>query len=247
VKSTKKKYANESPEARAHRFARMKEYRAKNLERLRQHDRLYYRRVRRADPEIIKRDNERGRKYYYAHKEEVHARTKRWQSKNRDKTNAYTQKWVRNNRERHRATKNKRERLKRLNDPLYRFICRMRISVHKRLADFKLRKRNKSSELHGCDTKTLVAFVESQFEPGMSWKNRGKAWHLDHVVPLKLFNLENKDELLAAFHFSNLRPTWTLDNLRKGSSIRAEVIRSQLTLISHSGLKSKAEELLAQC
>jgi transcription termination factor Rho len=62
----------------------------------------------------------------------------------------------------------------------------------------------------------LVPYLESKFEHGMSWDNYGE-WHIDHIVPISIFNLENPEELQKACHYTNLQPLWAEDNLRKGS------------------------------
>ncbi len=60
-----------------------------------------------------------------------------------------------------------------------------------------------------------MSHIESMFEPGMSWDNWGE-WHIDHIRPLASFDLENAERLAEACHYTNLRPLWKVDNLRKG-------------------------------
>ena len=64
----------------------------------------------------------------------------------------------------------------------------------------------------------LMAHLERQFLPGMTWENRGK-WHIDHVVPLASFNFTSPDdpEFRAAWALTNLRPLWAKDNIRKSA------------------------------
>ena len=66
----------------------------------------------------------------------------------------------------------------------------------------------------GCSIEDLKRYLESKFEIGMSWKNYGE-WHIDHVVPLSWFNLENREQLIYACRFDNLQPLWAEDNIRK--------------------------------
>lgn len=58
--------------------------------------------------------------------------------------------------------------------------------------------------------------LESLFKEGMTWNNHGE-WHVDHVKPLKLFDLTDPEEVLKATHYSNLQPLWASENLKKGS------------------------------
>lgn len=67
----------------------------------------------------------------------------------------------------------------------------------------------------GCTIEFLKQYLESKFQPGMSWTNYGK-WHIDHIIPLITFDLTNRDELLRAVHYTNLRPLWARENCSKG-------------------------------
>jgi len=67
----------------------------------------------------------------------------------------------------------------------------------------------------GCSVEFLKTHLESKFTEGMNWENHGE-WHMDHIKPLASFNLENREELLKACHYSNLQPLWAEDNLSKG-------------------------------
>lgn len=70
----------------------------------------------------------------------------------------------------------------------------------------------------GCSIEELKQHIESKFQESMSWENYGK-WHIDHITPLASFNLENREELLKACHYTNLQPLWAEDNLSKGDKV----------------------------
>lgn len=56
----------------------------------------------------------------------------------------------------------------------------------------------------------------------MTWENRGMfGWHIDHIIPLSLFNLTDRNDFLNACHYTNLQPLWSLDNLKKGDRINS--------------------------
>lgn len=66
----------------------------------------------------------------------------------------------------------------------------------------------------------LRSHLESQFQPGMTWENYGKAWHIDHVIPKSWFNLEteygiDEYELKVCWGLTNLQPLWANANLKK--------------------------------
>ena len=69
------------------------------------------------------------------------------------------------------------------------------------------------ADVIGCSKRDLVAHIEAQFKPGMSWGNYGiGGWEMDHLKPCASFDLKDAEQLRACFHFTNLRPRWQADN-----------------------------------
>jgi len=53
----------------------------------------------------------------------------------------------------------------------------------------------------------------------MNWDNYGVyGWHVDHIKPCFLFNMNDIDEQKKCFHYTNLQPLWAKDNLVKNKS-----------------------------
>lgn len=111
------------------------------------------------------------------------------------------------------------QRLKRKTDPKQVILRRLR----KRLS-VCVRKTGKtmvpwpSLELIGCTRPELVAHLENQFKPGMSWANRN-LWHIDHIRPCASFDLTDPIQIKQCFHYTNLQPLWALENIIKGKKI----------------------------
>lgn len=101
-------------------------------------------------------------------------------------------------------------------DPQYRLQTRLRKRLKKALVAQKTKKNNKFQELLGCSNEQLKVFLESKFQPGMTWDNYGK-WHVDHILPLSRVNLTISEELHKVAHYSNLQPLWAKDNLIKSN------------------------------
>lgn len=76
--------------------------------------------------------------------------------------------------------------------------------------------------LVGYTAEQLKAHLERQFQPGMTWGNRGvNGWHIDHRLPLSSFNFSSADdpEFKAAWSITNLQPMWGDENIRKKDQI----------------------------
>jgi hypothetical protein len=71
--------------------------------------------------------------------------------------------------------------------------------------------------LTGLPLHTFKYYLESHFEPGMSWDNR-KEWHIDHIVPVSSFDITQLADIKKCYHYTNLRPMWANDNLHKAAT-----------------------------
>jgi hypothetical protein len=70
----------------------------------------------------------------------------------------------------------------------------------------------------GCSLDFFKEYIESKFSEGMTWNNHGLEdgkWHLDHIKPLALFDLTNREQFLQAAHYTNYQPLWAKENLIK--------------------------------
>lgn len=72
----------------------------------------------------------------------------------------------------------------------------------------------------GCTIEAFNIYIEKQFTPGMSCGNYGVyGWHIDHIKPLALFDLTDREQFLKACHYTNMQPLWAWHNLEKGATI----------------------------
>jgi hypothetical protein len=85
-------------------------------------------------------------------------------------------------------------------------------------------KNNKVIDYLGCSIDDFKIHLESLFTEGMTWDNRGKfGWHIDHIQPANTFDLSKEEEIKKCWHYTNLRPLWWQDNLKRpknGSDVR---------------------------
>ena len=108
----------------------------------------------------------------------------------------------------------------RMQDPHERLAHRIR----NRLRDMVRGRRPASSiESLGVSIEEFKLYIEHQFYARfdglkMGWHNT-KLWHLDHVVALASFDLQDPMQYREACDWLNYQPLWIEDNLSKGTDI----------------------------
>jgi hypothetical protein len=106
-----------------------------------------------------------------------------------------------------------------LSNLAYRIECYLRSALIRSLKQCKAKKAGSALKHIGCDTDWLIAWLESQFKPGMNWDNWGNGqgkWQVDHIRPCASFDLNDPEEQKLCFHWTNLQPLWAFENLSKG-------------------------------
>ncbi len=81
-----------------------------------------------------------------------------------------------------------------------------------------IKKKNKSSNTMNLlgvkNIEFLWNYLEKKFKKGMTRYNHG-LWHIDHIKPCASFDLTKKEEQEKCFHYTNLQPLWSFENLSK--------------------------------
>jgi len=153
-------------------------------------------------------------KYLNKNKDKIREYQRIWQSNNKYQAKEYS----RNNRDKARKRQREYCRNKRYTDIQYKLSCIIRSRLKHSLR-LKPRVSSAIKEL-GCTLEELKLHLEAQFQPGMTWDNRGfYGWHIDHIKPLASFDLTDPEQFKQACHYSNLQPLWATDNLSKGAKI----------------------------
>jgi hypothetical protein len=89
-------------------------------------------------------------------------------------------------------------------------------------------KSDSTETLLGCSFETLRVHLEAQFKDGMTWDNFGvNGWHVDHKLPISMFDLRSEKMQKIAFNFQNLQPLWRRDNIAKSDKIEGELFRGR--------------------
>jgi len=169
-----------------------KRLRDNNIDAIRKRDREYQK--------VWGKNNQNKKKKYFQN----------WRNKNLEKDRQRVKDWQKQNPNYFKNYANSRYK----NDISYRIANRLRGRLWDALRGGSHKMGSAVKDL-GCSLKELIVHLEQQFQAGMTWDNYGK-WHIDHVIPLSSFNLENRDELLKACNYTNLQPLWAAENISKG-------------------------------
>ena len=109
-------------------------------------------------------------------------------------------------------------RKRRKSDPIFKLAGVIGSRLRSFLKIKTMRKTNRTFKMVGCTPEFLKEYLEKQFKPGMTWKNHSRTgWHIDHRDPLDLAMTPEDIEKLS--HYTNLRPMWATENLKKGNKI----------------------------
>ncbi len=173
--------------------------------------------------------------HYYNNKEKCLDTVRRYRTKNKDRHlaavrsywlknkevyNERSKKWFLNNKQDVRIKC--RERYK--TDPQFRLGLKLRNRVRDALKTQGKTKNKTTVSLLGCTILQFKQYLESMFLEGMTWENYTlKGWHVDHIRPCNTFDLSDPEQQKICFHYTNLRPLWSRDNLSRpkdGSDIK---------------------------
>lgn len=149
------------------------------------------------------------------HPEKSRRSSREQRRKNPEKRAEINRKW----RAANKARLNAKSRNRRSTDPLYLLKGRLGCRVRNAFIAGKFPKNGRTKTLLGCTYEEFKAHIELLFLPGMSWANFSGC-HLDHVVPCAA--ARTKEDLEALFHYTNLRPLWGADNIRKHAKLPQE-------------------------
>lgn len=160
-------------------------YRKRNIEKERQRISDYNNNKRVVDKDKLR---EYKKSYYIINKEEIERKKKEYTRKNKKELHK----------------KRMSNTLRRLNENLGGII---RYSLKNK--GFK--KMSRTSQILGCSPMYLKSYLESKFEPWMSWENWGKydgkintSWDIDHIIPIS--SAKTEEDILNLNHYTNLQP-----------------------------------------
>ena len=108
-------------------------------------------------------------------------------------------------------------------DPIEKFKRYIRTRIYN-----CLRNKNKSKhsvEYLGCSSNEYFNWIFN-YNNNCNLENHGNEWHIDHVIPISKFDLDNPEEQLIAFNWRNTMPLSCKENLSKNNKIIKEQIEN---------------------
>lgn len=154
------------------------------------------------------------------------ARVKKWVDENKEKRKEYVKKYSEQNKE-YINTKSREyyynnidkviknnvtyKNKKRNSDDLFRLSDNIRKGIYKSFVKSNNKKNTKSEKILGCTFEEFRKYIESKFEPWMTWDNYGKyngefnfGWDLDHIIPTS--SIKNEEDAFKLNHYTNFQP-----------------------------------------
>lgn len=190
-----------------------KEYRDNNKERIKLYNKIH---------------QDEKKEYYKQQKKEYFLRTK-------EQRNTYLKEYNIKNKDKIKKRQNLYEKNRKKIDPEYnlRKILRLGFYIHLRKSitsknEYHIKKNKLGSVLSylGMEISNFVKYIESLWQEGMSWSNYGSGkdkWNIDHIYPLSLGDCTNPEFLKKVWHYTNLRPLWHIENIKKSNKIIEDI------------------------
>ena len=153
------------------------------------------------------------REYYLKNKERFQISSKKWREENKEYKKEKDKEYNKNNK----VKRNERHYKRYNNDPIYCISHIIRGLIQKSFINNKYNKDSKTQEILGCSFEEFKLYLESKFEPWMTWENRGLyngelnyGWDIDHIIPLA--SAETEEDIIILNHYTNLQPLCSYTN-----------------------------------
>jgi len=106
-----------------------------------------------------------------------------------------------------------------------------------------IKMKRKTFVLAGCDCDFFRNWIEFNFTCDMHWENHGIVWHLDHVIPVSVFDLSDENSRKICFNWKNTRPLLVHQNLAQKYSYFDILIHELKTYFYNKNNRNKFHNL----
>lgn len=147
------------------------------------------------------------------------------------------QKWQDDNREHFEELKAKCK-TKYMTDPCYRMHNLIRRCLTDHIVKIKT-----VNEYTGCQMERVVDWLEYNFTDEMTWENHGTVWDVDHVIPIKKWDLKSSGQIDICFNWKNLSPLTSSKNRNgKRNNIVPDQIEKHLRNLQKYFIENNLDE-----
>lgn len=120
---------------------------------------------------------------------------------------------------------------RRAEDPMYKLIGNVRSLIKNTFLSKGFKKAKKTEEILGCSINFFIEYLSAQFTDEMTLNNHGSCkeegclryWELDHIYPVS--KAKTNEHLIELNHYTNFRPLWQEDNMKKFDRIESIQLR----------------------
>jgi len=137
----------------------------------------------------------------------------------RDRHNKHIAEWRKKNPQKARAYVKKSIAKRKIVDPGFKVQCNLRNRFKEIMGKVKMGRTEHRNNLTGCSTRQLADHLESTFKRGMTWKNYGTRWHVDHILPCTSFDHTDPKQVAQCWHWTNLRALDAKKNMQRRNSV----------------------------
>lgn len=95
---------------------------------------------------------------------------------------------------------------------------RLRKNFKSRIIE-NIRKAKTTTEYLGTSIQVVKNWLQFNFKDDMNWENYGDVWHIDHTLPVNLFDLTQDIGIYVCFNWKNLMPLHKETNIKKHDHI----------------------------
>ena len=95
-------------------------------------------------------------------------------------------------------------------------------------------------EYLGCTSEEYQNWIFN-YDERYTLDNRGSVWHIDHVIPLSRFDLEDEEQQFIAFNWRNTMPLLASENLSKNNKILRTQVEQHYKYLSEYHKQKKIE------
>ena len=151
-------------------------------------------------------------------------KSRAWKGNNQEKMTELQANWHQNNKEKI----NQKYRNRYNEDFIFKLKVNLKSRLNGCLNSNNIKKNGRTMDYIGCNQYHVKEWLESCFTDKMTIKNHGPYWHIDHVIPINTFDLNEKDNEKLCFSWYNLSPMKGSENMSKHDSIDKKQIKSHI-------------------